>query len=273
MTTYKLLISYDGTDFGGWQIQPNAPSVQETIQKALSTVCREDIHIIGSGRTDSGVHALGQTAHFATSCALDSSHLYSVNALLPNTIYIRDIQQVHDEFHAQISAQRKIYSYHLFLGKNSGPFIRRYVTEICYPLDMDKLHAVKDLFVGEHDFAAFANVCKTRIGKSSVRTIYAIDIEHAGPYVTITFEGNGFLYKMVRNLIGAMLLVSSDKLSIDTLTHIMNSKKRIREIPCAPPQGLFLERVIYGESSSSVDKAVIDDTCLAPFLSLRGARS
>lgn len=276
MPSYKLLISYDGTEFGGWQIQPNAPSIQEEIEKALATFCREEVRITGSGRTDSGVHALGQVAHFKIEKNLSQRDLLSLNALLPSSIYLREIQPVSDDFHARKSAISKIYSYHIFLGKNPGPFIRRYVSDIWDPLDLGLLKKGAELFIGEHDFASFANVCKTRIGKSSVRTIYSLEVGQKGSHITLTFQGNGFLYKMVRNLTGALLLVSSGKLSLDELKVLMDQKKRTRTISPAPAKGLFLEKVIYeenGRASDSERKLESDGDQIAPFLRLKSLRS
>lgn len=242
---YKLLISYDGTDFSGWQIQPNSPTIQEEINRALSLYCREEIRIVGSGRTDAGVHATGQVAHFESAKALASGDLTSLNALLPKAIALEAIDEVSADFHALFSAKRKCYSYHIYNGKNPGPFLRRYVTAVWDPIDLEKLKKASKLFIGEIDFAAFANACKHRIGKSTVRNLFSIDIEQKGPLITLIFEGEGFLYKMVRNLTGGMLLVATGRMELSELTAILEGKRRTKAIPCADARGLFLRRVDY----------------------------
>lgn len=242
---YKLLISYDGTEFSGWQIQPNSPTIQEEINRALSLYCREEIRVIGSGRTDAGVHATGQVAHFESAKELASDDLTSLNALLPKAITLETIEKVCADFHALFSAKRKCYSYHIYNGKNPGPFLRRYVTAVWDPIDLEKLKAASELFIGEMDFGAFANVCKHRIGKSTVRRLFSITTEQRGALITLTFEGEGFLYKMVRNLTGGMLLVATGKMELDELAVILESKRRTKAIPCADARGLFLRRVDY----------------------------
>ena len=254
---YKLLIGYDGTEFSGWQIQPNSPTIQEEINRVLSLYCREEIRVIGSGRTDAGVHATGQVAHFDSEKELTSSALTSLNAMLPRAITIESIEEVSADFHALFSAKRKCYSYHIYNGKNPGPFLRRYVTAIWDPIDFEKLKGASRLFVGEIDFAAFANVCKHRIGKSTVRHLFSIDIEQKGPLITLTFEGKGFLYKMVRNLTGGMLLVATGKMTLDELKMILEGKKRTKAIPCADARGLFLRRVDYELAKTSREESIL----------------
>lgn len=199
----------------------------------------------GSGRTDAGVHATGQVAHFESAKELSSHDLTSLNAMLPKAISIEEIEEASADFHALFSAKRKSYSYHIYNGKNPGPFLRRYVTAVWDPIDLEKLNAASQLFIGKIDFAAFANVCKHRIGKSTIRHLFSIDIEQRGPLITLTFEGEGFLYKMVRNLTGGMLLVATGKMDLSELRTILESKRRTKAIPCADARGLFLRRVDY----------------------------
>lgn len=254
---YKLLISYDGTDFSGWQIQPNSPTIQAEIERALSLYCREEIRLIGSGRTDAGVHATGQVAHFTSSKKLSATDLVSLNAILPHAISLRKIEHVNDTFHALCSAKRKCYTYHIYNGKHPGPFLRRYAAAVWDPIDINRLRAASKLFIGKIDFASFANVCKHRMGKSTVRHLFAIDVDQEGPCITLTFEGEGFLYKMVRNLVGGMLLVATGKMEIEELKEILESKQRTKAIPCADARGLFLRRVDYELGEAPSEKSIL----------------
>lgn len=259
MNRYKLTISYDGTNYSGWQIQPNSPTVQEEIQRVLSRYCRSDVRIIGSGRTDAGVHATGQVAHFDHERELGERDLHSLNCMLPKAIRLKHLERVSDEFHALFSAERKIYSYHIYNAKEPGPFLYPFVTSVWNPIDCAKLKEAAELFIGRHDFASFANVCKHRLGKSSERMLFSIDVESQGPHITLTYEGEGFLYKMVRNLTGGLLLVATGEMSLERLKEIRDSKTRTREIPCAPASGLFLRRVEYG---SEFRQALCEDDAL-----------
>lgn len=267
MHNYKLTLSYDGTDFGGWQIQPNSPSIQETLEKALSTYLREPIKVTGSGRTDSGVHALGQVAHFKSKTPLDPASLSSINALMPNSICTLSLEQVSEEFHARKSARSKIYRYCIFRGKVPGPFIQNYVADVWDPIDLNLLQKAIEEVVGVHDFASFANVNKSRPNQSTVREIYRIDIVERGPHLQLVFEGNGFLYKMVRNLTGGLLAVATKKMRLCDFIKAKEEKVRTKEIPAAPAKGLFLERVIYVDRENASDSASNEGAYIAPFFS------
>lgn len=265
MHNHKLTLSYDGTAFGGWQIQPNAPSIQEALEKALSTYLREPIKVTGSGRTDSGVHATGQVAHFKSEKPLKPNSLNSINALLPNAICVIDIAPAPIDFHARKSARSKVYRYCIFRGSSPGPFIENYVTDIWDPLDLDLLREAIDQVIGIHDFAAFANVNKSRPNQSTIREIYRIDIVENGPHLQLVFEGNGFLYKMVRNLTGGLIAVATKKISISEFMTIKKEKKRTKAIPAAPAKGLFLERVLYDEKLINSDNVSNEGANIAPF--------
>lgn len=261
MNRYKLLISYDGTGLSGWQIQPNSPTVQEHIQRALSLYCREEIRIIGSGRTDAGVHATGQVAHFNTERALNTLDLSSLNAILPNSIVLRGIEAVSEEFHALFSARAKTYTYHIYNDREPGPFIRPYVAVVWDPINIDLLNEASQLFVGRHDFTSFANVCKHRKGKSAIRNLFSIKTEHNGPMIKLTFYGEGFLYKMVRNIVGGLILASTGKITVSHLQGLMEAKERNQEIPSAPASGLFLRRVDYVETQIREALRMEDTLC------------
>ncbi|MBS0619883.1 MAG: tRNA pseudouridine(38-40) synthase TruA [Verrucomicrobia bacterium] len=243
MPCYKLTIAYDGTLFCGWQVQSNSTSIQTLIQNALITVLRAPTDLTGSGRTDAGVHAHGQTAHFKTALPIDTAKtLASLNGILPETIRIRSLEPVQETFHARYSAKGKIYHYHLHLDPVRNPFKLPYAYHVFHSVDLALLRKAAQAFVGTHDFSAFVNASER---KSAVRTLYRLDcIEEEGG-IRLEFEGNGFLYKMVRNIVGTLLAVSSGKIALEELPEIFASCDRRRSGPSAPPHGLFLKEVIY----------------------------
>ena len=199
---YKLLIAYEGTRYSGWQEQPNSTSIQTLVEKALSTALHAPIKIIGSGRTDAGVHALEQVAHFGTEKPADTfTLLRSLNGLLPFDIRVEKIEEVSSNFHARYSAKGKIYHYELDTGAVQNPFKRRYAYHLPYPIDIELLKSGGAICVGEHDFTSFSNEAhRGSAAKNPVRTLYRLDVVEKEDAITLEFEGNGFLYKMVRNL-------------------------------------------------------------------------
>jgi tRNA pseudouridine38-40 synthase len=244
---YKLIIAYDGTNYCGWQIQPNGTSIQELIQEQLSIISRTKITLIGSGRTDAGVHALGQTAHFHSPFIENQPRfLRSLNALLPPDIRILHIEDAPKTFHAQYSAIGKIYHYHLHLDGVADPFTRLYKLHVREKINRDLLQRATHQFIGTHDFTSFAN--EAHLGSASrnaVRTLKRIDVIEEPGGVRLEFEGDGFLYKMVRNIVGTLLEVASGKYPLEEITAILAAKDRKKAGQAAPPQGLFLMRVIY----------------------------
>lgn len=244
---YKLIIAYDGTHYSGWQVQPNAPTIQALIQDALQVVLKEPIVLIGSGRTDSGVHALGQVAHFRSPRPYDPERLRAaLNGLLPHDIRIKAVDAVPDEFHAQFSATGKTYHYHLYLGKVDDPFTRPYYFKLSQPIDLELLEQAKQHFIGTHDFTSFANEPGAgAVAKNPVRTIKRIDIVHEPGGVRLEFESKGFLYKMVRNIMGTLLEVVLHKRSIEQIPEIFAAKDRRVAGIAAPARGLFLAKVEY----------------------------
>ncbi|MBS0629661.1 MAG: tRNA pseudouridine(38-40) synthase TruA [Verrucomicrobia bacterium] len=244
---YKLLIAYDGTRYCGWQVQPNGTSIQTLVEKAISTALHHPIKVIGSGRTDAGVHALEQVAHFSFEGIVDLEKLhYSLNGLLPPDIRIMGLSIVSEDFHARYSAKGKIYHYYLHTSRVQNPFKRLYTTHILYPIDRDLLKRAAALFIGEHDFTAFSNEAhRGSASRDAVRTITRIDVIEDGNEIRLEFEADGFLYKMVRNIMGTILDVSRGKIDISQIPLIFEAKDRRKGGTCAPPQGLFLIKVIY----------------------------
>lgn len=248
MQCFKLTIAYDGTAYSGWQIQPNAPSIQQLIQEALGLLIKDEkIVVIGSGRTDAGVHALNQIAHFKTSEQITANRLLlALNGLLPRDIRIKKAENVPLNFHSQYDAIGKEYHYHLFLERVMDPFRRLYCWHLLKKLDINLLGEAAKVFVGKHDFTSFANEPHAgSVSKNPVRTIRRLDLFLTEGGIRLEFEGDGFLYKMVRNIVGTLVAVASGRLSISEVISIFEAKDRRMAPGAAPPQGLFLVRVDY----------------------------
>lgn len=242
MKNYKLLIAYDGTGYCGWQSQKNGNSIQKNIEDALATILKAKISIIGAGRTDSGVHALGQVAHFSCS-AIDPYRVqYSLNALLPDSIRILDLKEVDASFHARYDSTSKIYEYRLSTGAPL-PFERLYVYRLPMKIDLSLLKEGSFKLIGKRDFTSLSNVGSS--ATNPVRTLKKIDIIEEGDSIRIRFEGDGFLYKMVRNITGLLLYVSSGKIPLNQIEQILDAKDRKKAPAPVPPHGLFLIRVEY----------------------------
>jgi tRNA pseudouridine38-40 synthase len=247
MTKYLITIAYDGTNYSGWQNQPNGVSIQSLIEQALSTIVRSSTAIVASGRTDAGVHARAQVAHFETEQPLNiSTLLRSLNGLLPPDIRILQVEEAPEEFHARFTALSKEYHYHIHLNPVLDPFKRLYAYHYHAPLDIDLMEAAAKYFVGTHDFTSFANsATEGSAGKDPVRTITRLDICLEPGGIRLEFEGDGFLYKMVRNITGTLLDVARGKLSLDEIPRIFAAKDRSKASPAAPSRGLFLIKVNY----------------------------
>lgn len=245
--TYKMTISYDGTAYSGWQFQLNGLSIQAVIQNTLEMILNEKITIHGSGRTDTGVHAIGQTAHFKHHQILEKKRfLYSMNSLLPQDIRIKDIEEVSADFHARFKTTGKIYHYHIHLDPVFSPFTVKYRWHLHHAVDLEKLKKAAHYFIGTHDFTSFAN--KSNFGsaaKDAVRTIKRIDLVMQDGGFRLEFEGDGFLYKMVRNLTGFLVDIGRGKRQYEDIPLLLAEKDRRKLSKTAPPQGLFLMQVHY----------------------------
>lgn len=240
---YKLTIAYDGARYAGWQVQENATSIQSLIQKALQTVLRHPLDLTGSGRTDAGVHARGQTAHFDTDVPFTPLRLLlSLNALLPPDIRILSIDPVPSDFHARYSAVGKVYHYHLHLRPIADPFSRLYSHQVLGPFNLEALTTAASHFLGTHDFASFANVSPQ---KDTVRTLRRLDVIAEKNGIRLEFEGDGFLYKMVRNITGTLLDIAAGKIALADLPAIFAARDRRAAGHAAPAHGLFLIHVHY----------------------------
>ena len=244
---YKLTIAYDGTAYCGWQVQPNGISIQEIIEGKLAVILRTKVRLIASGRTDTGVHALAQVANFHAPRIPDLYRFFgSLNSLLPPDIRILTVDEVPAKFHAQYSPTGKIYHYHLHLDPVLDPFKRLYSLLVREKIDLDVLKAAAAVLIGTHDFTSFAN--ESHLGSASrdpVRTLKRLDVIEQPGGVRLEFEGDGFLYKMVRNIVGTLLEIAAGKRNKDELPLILAAKDRKKAGQAAPPQGLFLVKVEY----------------------------
>lgn len=247
MAKFRLLLAYDGTSYAGWQVQPTGVSIQAILEAAASTLLKIHTPVTGSGRTDAGVHALGQVAHFTADESLDLPRfLRSMNGMLPKEIRLLAVDQVAETFHARFSATGKIYRYHLCLEPVYNPFRRLYSWHYRGSVDRDLLRAAADRFIGTHDFTSFANsASEGSAAKNPVRTIERIEIFERDGEVQIEFEGNGFLYRMVRNLVGMMMAVATGKSSLEEIDHLLAIQDRRAAPMGAPAHGLFLVKVKY----------------------------
>lgn len=247
MGRYRLLLSYDGSAYCGWQVQNNGLSIQGLVQEHLAVLLRQNCHVTGSGRTDAGVHAKAQVAHFDGPEDLDLRRIHiSLNALLPSDIRVLSIERAPEDFHARYSAKRKLYCYSLCLGKVQSPFLRRYSLHHPRKLQLDRMDEACALLLGTHDFTSFANSAhEGSAAINAVRTLYRCEIERQNDRAFIYFEGNGFLYKMVRNLVGSLLEVGLDKKTVADFKAALEAQDRKASGPTAPATGLCLERVDY----------------------------
>lgn len=244
---YKMVIAYDGTFYSGWQIQDNAPSIQQHLQEAIKIVLKTDVNVIGSGRTDSGVHALGQVANFKHSDEIDLFRFFaSLNALLPKDIRVIKIEKAPLKFHAQHSALSKTYHYHIRLNRIQDPFKRLYSFHVREKIDLDLLKQAAALFIGTHDFASLANEAHSGCAAyDSIRTMQEINLVLQEEGIRLEFKADGFLYKMVRNIVGTLLEVAAHKRAIETIPPLFDTKDRRKAGMAAPPHGLFLMQVDY----------------------------
>jgi len=255
MRNIRLTIEYDGTDFRGWQQQiPEHRTVQDEIEKALKIIFRTKTKVIGSGRTDSGVHARGQVANFKTANRrLKPADIQrALNANLPEDITILEVKEAPKDFHAQYSAKRKTYSYTVLNGPARPAIDRAFCHYHPYRLNVASMRKAASELKGKKDFRAFmaANPAlrATEKDKDTVRTMSRLDIKKQGDLVRITVTANGFLYKMVRNIVGTLLAVGSGQLAPRDIKMILAHKDRQRAGKTAPARGLCLENVEYGKA-------------------------
>jgi tRNA pseudouridine38-40 synthase len=250
MRNLKVLLAYDGSEFSGWQVQPDIATVQGTLASAIGRLTGEKVLPQGSGRTDAGVHALAQVASFATESPIPAENLTkALNDILPPSIRVLEVTEAPPEFHARKSARAKTYRYRMLRSSICPPFLARYVWHYPYPLDENAMCRAAALVVGEHDFTSFAAVDQERSGEqediSNVRDIFCSAWEQDGEELVYTVRGSGFLHHMVRNLVGTFVLVGKGTLSPDDVTRILEARDRSAAGATAPANGLYLVSVEY----------------------------
>lgn len=251
--TIKLTLQYDGTEYVGWQRQAEGVSIQGLLEEALGAIEGAAVTVHGAGRTDAGVHALGQVASVRLTASLDAATLVrALNAVLPRDVRVRDAEEMPAEFHARFSAVGKRYRYRILNGGAGSPFEIRYCWHVPQPLDFDAIATAAQALEGRHDFAAFAaaggSVAHTQRTLSEIRVHRGSAPWNArGALITIDVEGEGFLRHMVRNIAGTLVEIGLGRWPASAMGEILESRDRARAGTTAPPQGLFLMEVTYGE--------------------------
>lgn len=277
MRNIRLIVAYDGTDFFGWQRQPNVPTIQGAIETAIEQIVAEKISLHGSGRTDAGVHALNQVANFKTTGAIPCENLLkALNNILPLSVRIKRVEDVAESFHARHDARSKTYRYRILCAPVASPFIARFVQHYPYPLDHQRMAKAARILEGEHEFTSFAaspdaedhaqvpsadasgsksaftgphsdSLLPTPLSRSSVRTIFSSRILWRPRTSILAYEvqGSGFLHHMVRNFVGTLLEVGRGKLTPQDVRAILEARDRTRAGPTAPASGLCLVNVEY----------------------------
>ena len=250
MRNLKLILSYDGSDFAGWQVQPDAVTVQGTLASAIGRITGENVLPQGSGRTDAGVHALAQVATFVTKSSVPPANFVkALNDILPASVRVLEVEEAAPDFHARKSARGKTYRYRIYRAGICPPFLARYVWHYPYPLDEEAMAQAAGVVEGEHDFTSFAAVDPERGREgaevSNVRHIFSSSWERQGDEFIYTVKGSGFLHHMVRNLVGTFILVGKVTLKTDDVTRILEARNRSAAGATAPASGLYLVNVEY----------------------------
>ncbi|UFT99527.1 tRNA pseudouridine(38-40) synthase TruA [Radiobacillus kanasensis] len=248
MERIKCVISYDGSEFSGYQVQPNGRTVQEEIERALQKMTKgSPIRVTASGRTDAGVHAKGQVIHFDTELQIpEDKWKKAMNTLLPQDIRILEVRKVSSSFHARFDVQQKTYKYFIDLNKDMDIFNRKYTYHFPFELDVESIEQACELLVGEHDFTAFC-AANSGVKGEKVRTIYYASGTKLENQLVFTFTGSGFLYNMVRILVGTLLEIGTGKRNATDILGIIESKDRKKAGKTAPAHGLYLWEVMYEE--------------------------
>lgn len=257
MRNLRLVLAYDGSDFHGWQRQPNAPTVQACLETAIERIVGERVKVWGSGRTDAGVHALNQVANFKSACPIPTQNLLmALNDLLPQTVRVKEVHEEAEKFHARYDVRSKTYRYRILLAPIASPFIARYVYHHPYPLEHRHMAEAARLLEGEHDFTSFASAGGRaddaedegpKTPASMVRTIFSSRILRRPRTLLLIYEvrGSGFLHHMVRNIAGTLLEVGRGRLAPQQVLRILQARDRTLAGPTAPAQGLCLMKVEY----------------------------
>jgi len=250
MRNLKLILSYDGSDFAGWQVQPNAMTVQGTLASAIGRVTGEKVLPQGSGRTDAGVHALAQVVTFVTESSVPTANFVkALNDILPASVRVLEVEEAATDFHARKSARAKTYQYRICRAAICSPFLARYVWHFPFPLDEKAMAEAAGQVEGEHDFTSFAAMDPERgrdgAPASNLRRIFSSNWERQGDEFVYTVKGSGFLHHMVRNLVGTFILVGKGTRRAEDVTRILGARNRSVAGATAPASGLYLVKVEY----------------------------
>lgn len=244
MRNFKVTIRYCGSAYHGWQRQNNSLAVQEVFEKCLSSLLEEKTEVIGCSRTDAGVHAREFVLNFHTRSTISCRGIvFAMNSRLPDDIGVISCEEVSEDFHARFDCSGKEYEYVIHNSEYKNPFYMNTAYRSWYPIDEKKLDEAAKIFVGEHDFKAFC--CADCDKENTVRTIYSFDVRREGELVIFTVSGNGFLYNMVRIMVGTLLFINEGKIAMQDLEGILQSKDRTKAGRTVPPQGLYLNKVFY----------------------------
>ncbi len=245
------LVEYDGTAYFGFQVQRREPTVQRELERAIESVTGEAVQVVGSGRTDAGVHALGQVIHFDTSWGRSLGELErALNAVLPRDIAVRDLEQAPEGFHARFSATSRTYCYTIWNGRVRSPMQERYAHHVHEPLDVARMDAACRIILGSHDFRAFG--APTRPGGSTVRQVYRACAWRDGDLVLVEVEANGFLRRMMRRLVGTLVEVGAGRLTGADVERLLRLADPAQVKWSLPPNGLCLVKVTYGGSGEDL---------------------
>lgn len=251
MRRLLLTLRYDGTAYHGWQVQPNAVTVQQTLQDAIEALTGVRSGVIGCSRTDAGVHANMFCCTFDTDSTIGVSRMpAALNSYLPQDMAVYGCREVAPDFHPRYQARGKRYVYYIYNADLRNPFTDKYAWRQSRTLDVPFLHTVAQQFVGTHDFAAFCSVGADT--EDTVRTVFTASVQREGDMVTFTVEADGFLYNMVRIMVGTLMDIAAGKLPADTVTAALSTGNRALAGATAPPTGLFLKQVFYDEEVTAV---------------------
>lgn len=246
MSRYKVLLSYDGHNYHGWQSQQRDITIQDTIQEALSIIHKQPIKIVGSGRTDAGVHALNQVFHFDSELNISEDKWpLAINTLLPKDIYIKKVEQVNSDFHARFDAIGKKYRYYLNMGEYD-PFMKDHIYQLGYKLNLKLMREAANIFIGKHDFSSFCQNSYDEIADQT-REIYGISITNDNDIVCFEFVGDGFMRYMVRMLVQTLIEVGKERLPIADVKMMLDACNKKACPYNAKPEGLYLVDVYYPE--------------------------
>lgn len=246
----KMVVAYDGTNYCGWQIQPNGVTIEQKLNEALTDLLQEPIKVTGASRTDAGVHSLGNVCIFDTNTRMPAEKIsYALNTRLPEDIVVQDSCQVPESFHPRFSKSRKTYEYRILNQKFRNPTRRLDTHFYYYDLDVEAMQRAAAYLVGEHDFKSFASTGGQ--AETSIRTIYSLDVEKRDSIITIRVKGNGFLYNMVRIIAGTLIKVGAGKILPEEIPAILEAKDRSAAGPTAPAKGLTMIGLEYEENPAN----------------------